>query len=57
MMRHGVAEFFSHIIEGGVYKFATITNSYKQCIPYNNDTKHIVGTTKEAPEYYKYWED
>lgn len=27
------------------------------CIPYNDDTKHLVGTTEEAPEYYKYWED
>lgn len=26
-------------------------------IPYNDDTKHLVGTTEEAPEYYKYWED
>ena len=26
-------------------------------IPYNNDTKHLIGTTDEAPEYYKYWED
>ena len=25
-------------------------------IPYNDDTKHLVGTTKEAPEYYRYWE-
>ena len=48
---------FSHIVEGGVYKFATITNSCKQCIPYNDETKHLVGTTDEAPEYYRYWED
>ena len=27
------------------------------CIPYNNETKHLVGTTEEAPEYYRYWED
>ena len=27
------------------------------CIPYNDDTKHLVGTTDEAPEYYRYWED
>ena len=27
------------------------------CIPYNDDTKHLVGTTEEAPEYYRYWED
>ena len=26
-------------------------------IPYNEDTKHLVGTTDEAPEYYRYWED
>ena len=49
--------FFSHIREVVVYKFTTITSSYKQCIPYNDDTKHLVGTTDEAPEYYRYWED
>ena len=49
--------FFSHIREVVVYKFATITSSYKQCIPYNDDTKHLLGTTEEAPEYYRYWED
>lgn len=26
-------------------------------IPYNDDTKHLVGTNEEAPEYYRYWED
>ena len=26
-------------------------------IPYNDDTKHLIGTTDEAPEYYRYWED
>ena len=30
---------------------------YDYCIPYNDDTKHLVGTTDEAPEYYRYWED
>ena len=29
---------------------------YKYCIPYNDETKHLVGTTDEAPEYYRYWE-
>lgn len=28
---------------------------YKYCVPYNNNTKHLVGTTEEAPEYYRYW--
>lgn len=49
--------FFSRIREGVVYKFMTITSSYKQCIPYNDDTKHLLGTTDEVPEYYRYWED
>ena len=26
-----------------------------QCIPYNEHTKHLVGTNDEAPEYYRYW--
>ena len=26
-------------------------------IPYNDETKHLAGTTDEAPEYYRYWED
>lgn len=26
-------------------------------IPYNDDTKHLIGTTQEAPDFYKYWED
>lgn len=30
---------------------------YTYCIPYNDDTKHLVGTREEAPEYYRYWED
>lgn len=39
-------------------KFTTINNGlYESCIPYNNDTKHLVGTTEEAPEYYRYWEN
>ena len=29
----------------------------KYCIPYNDETKHLLGTTDEAPEYYRYWED
>ena len=26
-------------------------------IPYNDETKHLVGTTEESPEYYRYWDD
>lgn len=52
------AQLFSHILEGGVqYPYLCINTPYKYCIPYNDDTKHLVGTTKEAPEYYRYWEE
>lgn len=51
-------DFFSNINDNNCYTpYNCISNVYKQCIPYNDDTKHLVGTTKEAPEYYRYWED
>ena len=37
--------------------FMCINSDWRCCIPYNDDTKHIVGTTEEAPEYYRYWEE
>ena len=52
------ATFFSHRRgDGYVHKFATSDTSYAFCIPYNEETKHLVGTTDVAPEYYRYWED
>ena len=32
-------------------------NFYNHCIPYNEDTKHLVGTANNCPEYYKWWEE
>ena len=37
--------------------YRCIDYSFKYCIPYNDDTKHLVGTKDEAPDYYRYWED
>ena len=51
-------DFFSNINDNNCYTpYNCISNIYKQCIPYNDDTKHLVGTSEEAPEYYRYWED
>ena len=51
-------DFFSNINDNNCYTpYNCISNVYKQCIPYNDGTKHLVGTTEEAPEYYRYWED
>lgn len=51
-------EWFSNMYEyrGDIY-YACAMSSYKECIPYNDETKHLLGTTDEAPEYYRYWED
>ena len=48
-------DFYSFMYEGGI---ATIGNGYYDLvIPYNEETKHLVGTNDEAPEYYRYWEE
>ena len=50
--------FFSHIaVFDDVYRYCTEMKLYEKCIPYNNDTKYLLGTIGEAPEYYRYWED
>lgn len=49
---------FSHrVVFDDICKYNVGEILYAMCIPYNEDTKHLVGTTEEAPEYYRYWED
>ena len=49
--------FFSFISLNEKFPYICLSSGWKYCIPYNNDTKHLVGTINEAPEYYKYWKD
>ena len=35
----------------------TGSTDFNYCIPFNDDTKHLVGTSEDALEVYKYWED
>ena len=49
-----ICDHFSYINHANI---CITTDRCKYCIPYNDDTKHLVGTTEEAPEYYRYWED
>lgn len=39
------------------YPYLTIRDRFEYCIPYNEETKHLVGTTEEVPEFYRYWEN
>ena len=50
-------DFFSSYMETCVCQNVCISGSYSYCIPYNDETKHLVGTRDEAPDFYKYWED
>ena len=49
--------FSSYKEEYENYPYICINDEYSFCIPYNDDTKHLAGTNKEAPEFYRYWED
>ena len=56
------ANLFSHIEEEdnkyhGICSFVCNGSLVKFCIPYNDDTKHLVGTKDEAPDFYRYWEN
>lgn len=53
-IEHWICSLFSNIIND---EYLCIGSCFIYCIPYNDDTKHLVGTTDEAPEYYRYWED
>ena len=55
MFSHTVEDEFPYACEDE-FPYACFETRWKRCIPYNEDTKHLVGTTDEAPEYYKYWE-
>ena len=51
-------DFFSYRYNDSIqYPYLTIRDRFKYCIPYNDDTKHLVGTTEEAPDFYRYWEE
>ena len=50
------AVIFSHI-DKATGEFKCSSSYWEKCIPYNDDTKHLVGTLDEASEYYRYWED
>lgn len=50
------ADLFSHI-DDSLGRVCCSWYSWKQCVPYNERTKHLVGTNKDCPEFYKWWEE
>lgn len=54
---HWIADLFSHIDEGINGGICCSCFRWRQCIPYNEETKHLVGTKEDCPEFYKWWEE
>lgn len=48
-------DFFSHINDRK--KLVGCNTYWHTGIPYNEETKHLIGTTEDCPEYYKWWEE
>lgn len=49
---------FSHPANNLGEGWSVCDNTYwHYIIPYNDDTKHLVGTKEDCPEYYKWWEE
>lgn len=50
-------DYFSYFAEAEEPFPCMCTASYAFCVPYNDETKHLVGTSDEAPEYYRWWDE
>lgn len=48
------AAFFSYIAGQWVN---CVGSGTAECIPYNEETKHLLGTKEDCPECYKWWEE
>ncbi len=49
-------DFFSYKINEAKY-IRGVNYCWNYCIPYNEETKHLLGTKDDCPEYYKWWEE
>ena len=47
----------SHCENNNIYYRMVDGYGYSHIIPYNDATTHLLGTTENAPEYYRYWEN
>lgn len=55
--RPWIADFHSYYDVCRGQSVGTGEFRYYYCIPYNEDTKHLLGSSNEAPEFYRYWEN
>ena len=46
-------EWFSFYSEGGNYQYCCSSGFYMECVPFNEETRHLNGTKENAPEFYR----
>ena len=51
------ADFYSHCEDNLYYSHVCTGDGYHQCIPYNEETANLIGTTNDCPDKYKTWKD
>ena len=49
--------FFDRLDKTSWYSFMCVGGRFHQCIPYNNETKHLHNTNEMPPEKYITWEE
>lgn len=49
--------FFSYMDNNASFPVYCSGGYFKVCIPYNEETKHLIGKKDDCPEYYKWWEE
>ncbi len=49
--------FFSHMDNDALFPVYCSGGYFRVCIPYNEETKHLVGTKENCSEFYKWWEE
>lgn len=56
MRSHWTCDFY--IRYDNLHKlYVCISSTWDKCIPYNDETAHLLNTTNDCPEKYKTWED
>lgn len=48
-------DFFGHMLPNG--QVSCVGSTVYECIPYNDETMHLLDTDEDAPENYKWWEE
>ena len=51
------ADFYSHYKDNIDFCYVCTGDAYRQCIPYNEETAHLVGTNHDCSDKYKTWKN